>query len=383
MTSIGSSNASPTKNLPGGYSYRLLEDNEANARLFDDFVAAHPKGHVLQSWEWGCVKQPAWQPLRLVLEQNDEIVAAALILQRTLPAGLGNIFYSPRGPVVDIADEGIWQAMIAAVRELAAKRKAIYWKIDPDIDIDFPEADVWRQRMKKSGFQIVDKGEGFEGIQPRFVFRMDIAPDTDKLLAACHQKTRYNIRLAGKKGVRIVSGAGRECLPEFYRILTTTASRDNFLIRPYSYFEGFYDHLHPVGQTELFMAYYEDEAIAGTLAFRMGDKAWYIYGASANSHRNLMPNYLIQWTMIEWAKEHGCTMYDFRGVPGHVGEDHPLYGLVKFKKGFGGKYTEFIGEYDLVFNKARYGMYNFLEPLYQKNIRRVINLKKKLTGSGR
>ena len=180
--------------------------------------------------------------------------------------------------------------------------------------------------------------------------------------------------------MEIVSGAGRECLPEFYRILTTTATRDHFLIRPYSYFEGFYDHLHPVGQTELFMAYYEGEAIAGTLAFRMGDKAWYIYGASANSHRNLMPNYLIQWTMIEWAKAQGCTMYDFRGVPGHVAEDHPLYGLVKFKKGFGGKYTEFIGEYDLVFNSAKYGLYNFLEPIYQKNVRRVINLKKKLKG---
>lgn len=128
------------------------------------------------------------------------------------------------------------------------------------------------------------------------------------------------------------------------------------------------------------MAYHEGEAIAGTLAFRMGDKAWYIYGASSNKKRNLMPNYLIQWTMIEWAKEHGCTMYDFRGVPGDVGKDHPLYGLVKFKKGFGGKYTEFIGEYDLVYRGFNYRAYNILEPIYQKLVRKLIAFKKKLKG---
>lgn len=362
------------------YSYRLLPDTAENAALFNGFVAAHPKGHVLQSWQWGEVKKPAWQPLRLLVERDGEPAAAALILQRQLPAGLGNIFYSPRGPVLDINDEELWRETVKAVRALARERGAIYWKVDPDIDIDFAEAAVWRRLLAAEGFVQAGQGEGFEGVQPRFVFRLDIAPTADELLAACHQKTRYNIRLAGKKGVTIVSAAGRENLPEFYRILTTTASRDNFLIRPYSYFERFYDSLQPAGLCELFMAYYEGEAIAGTLAFCMGENAWYIYGASANSHRNLMPNYLIQWTMIEWAKERGCTMYDFRGVPGHVAEDHPLYGLVKFKKGFGGKYTEFIGEYDLPFKPAKYRLYNILEPLYQKNIRRLINLKKKLKG---
>lgn len=362
------------------FTSRVLEETKENIDLFNGFIENHPKGHVLQSWQWGDVKKPAWQPIRLVVEENGEVKAAVSILKRTLPMGIGNIFYSTRGPVLDIENGELWQAMVDAMAAQAKIHKAIYWKIDPDIDKDFPEAATWLARMQGSGFKAVDKGEGFEGIQPRYVFRMDISKDVDTMLAECHQKTRYNIRLARKKGVEIVSGAGKECLPEFYEILTTTASRDNFLIRPYSYFEGFYDNLYPAGQTELFMAYANGEAIAGTLAFKMGDKAWYIYGASANKARNLMPNYLIQWTMIEWAKENGCTMYDFRGVPGDVAEDHHLYGLVKFKKGFGGKYTEFIGEYDLVYNKARYALYNFLEPIYQKNIRKIIALKKKIKG---
>ncbi len=360
---------------------KVLTETEENRLRFNEFIAAHPKGHVLQSWEWGRVKAvTGWQPIRIVAEEDGGIVAAVSILKRNLPMGLGCLFYSPRGPVIDMADQEAWRVLQQAVRTEAKKHNASFWKVDPDVDKDFDIAPGWLQGLKSAGFVSVDKGQGFEGVQPRFVFRLDISKDLDTLLAECHQKTRYNIRLARKKGVEIVTGAGKECLPAFYDILTTTASRDHFLIRPYSYFEGFYDHLYPAGQTELFMAYYEGEPIAGTLTFKMGDKAWYIYGASSNAHRNLMPNYLIQWTMIEWAKENGCTMYDFRGVPGDVGQDHPLYGLVKFKKGFNGKYTEFIGEYDLVYRPMAYRLYHFLEPIYQKNMKRLLAFKRRLKG---
>ena len=174
---------------------------------------------------------------------------------------------------------------------------------------------------------------------------------------------------------------GREALPEFYRILQETAARDHFLIRPYHYYEVFYDQLMPAGMMELFMAYWEGQPIAGTLAFLLGDKAWYIYGASSNAHRNVMPNYLIQWTMIQWAKAHGCTMYDFRGVPGDVDESHPLYGLVKFKRGFNGQYTSFMGEYDLVYRPMVNSLYNVAEPMYQKLVRKAIHWKNKKKGA--
>ncbi len=360
---------------------RVLKESPENKELFNHFVETHPKGHVLQGWEWGQVKEvTGWSPIRIVVEKDGRVAAAVSLLKRQLPAGLGSIFYSPRGPVIDMKDIDVWEALTKAVAEEAKKHKTVFWKVDPDIDKDFPEAAEWLAALKRAGFRDASKGEGFEGVQPRYVFRLDIQKDLDTLLAECHQKTRYNIRLARKKGVEVTVGAGKECLPEFYQILTTTASRDKFLIRPYSYFESFYDHLYPAGQTELFMAYHDGEAIAGTLTFLMGDKAWYIYGASSNKKRNLMPNYLLQWTMIEWAKEHGCTMYDFRGVPGDVGQDHPLYGLVKFKRGFGGKYTEFIGEFDLVYRQGNYTAYHILEPMYQKGVRKLIALKKKLKG---
>ena len=98
----------------------------------------------------------------------------------------------------------------------------------------------------------------------------------------------------------------------------------------------------------------EGAPIAGTLAIHYGDKVWYLYGASSNEHRNLMPNYLLQWRMIQWAVETGCRVYDFRGVSGNVSEDNPLYGLFRFKQGFGGDFTEFVGEEDLVLSPVIY-----------------------------
>lgn len=130
----------------------------------------------------------------------------------------------------------------------------------------------------------------------------------------------------------------------------------------------------------LFLAEYQGEVIAGTLAFIFGDKAWYIYGASSNRHRNVMPNYLLQWEMICWAKRAGCRFYDFRGVPGRVDEQHPLYGLYRFKKGFGGVYTEFIGEHDLVYRPLWYWAWNWGEPLYRRGVRYLLRWRRRWRG---
>ena len=135
-----------------------------------------------------------------------------------------------------------------------------------------------------------------------------------------------------------------------------------------------YDYLVPKGYGQLFYAYYEGKMIAATFYLQFGARAWYLYGASANEYRNVMPNYLLQWTMIQYAKEHGCTMYDFRGVPGQVPPEHPLYGLYKFKKGFNGDYVEFIGEYDLIYNKTFYKLYETFEPVSYTHLCYLIQL---------
>ncbi|NMA69517.1 MAG: peptidoglycan bridge formation glycyltransferase FemA/FemB family protein [Desulfitobacterium sp.] len=349
------------------YITRLIEDKEKH--LFDNFMDSHPEGHVLQTWGWGELKsKTGWQPWRLVLEKDGEIVAGISILERKIPVIGIPIFYASRGPVLDLKDTELFDTLLSEVKKLAKKRGAIFLKIDPDV----PSADLTLENYLKSrGFRSAETDKGFEGVQPKYVFRLDISPDEETLLAQMHQKTRYNIRLAKRRGVNIRIGT-KEDLPQFYEVLKETTERDNFLVRAYSYFEDMYEILNPEGMLELFLAEYEGKLIAGTIALKIGKKAWYLYGASSNSHRNVMPNYLIQWEMIRWAKSKGCTLYDFRGVPGQLTEDNPLYGLYRFKKGFNGEYTEFIGEWDLVYRPAVYFLWNTLEPIYSNVIRGLI-----------
>lgn len=354
---------------------RLLK--EEDRAFYDNFCCRHEKGHILQSYAWGEIKgRSNWTPLRLMILADGEPRGAISILKRSVPLGRC-VFYAPRGPVIDIGDGEALDFLLAEVAKLAKEHKAIYLKLDPDVKADRSD---WQQMFAKYGFRPAGSGSGFEGVQPRYVFRLDITPDEDALLKNMHQKTRYNIRLAKKKGVTIDDRARREDLPAFYALLKTTATRDKFLIRNYQYFETMYDYLVPRGLGHLFLGYYEGNLVAGTFLFKYGDKAWYIYGASANEYRNVMPNYLIQWEMIRWSQAQGCTMYDFRGVPGHLTEDNPLYGLYKFKKGFNGEYCEFIGEYDLIYAPFFYKMYQTFEPLYYVAVRKWIRFKKKLKG---
>ncbi|MCR4440652.1 MAG: peptidoglycan bridge formation glycyltransferase FemA/FemB family protein [Peptococcaceae bacterium] len=357
------------------YRARLIGPQEKEA--FNNFVAYAPKGHILQSYEWGEIKgRGEWQPIRLLVEDKEGVPRAAVsILKRRIPLLGKAIFYAPRGPVGDVEDWELMDFLFAEVKKLASRHRAVFLKIDPDIPAGHRS---FGEYLKSRNFVAGDKGAGFEGVQPKFVFRLDLSPSLEDLFHRFHPKTRYNIRLAEKKGVEVRDDCTREDLPVFYEILKETTERDRFLVRPYPYFLDLWDYLTPPGYLKLFMAYYEGKAIAGTLAFLFGDKAWYIYGASSNSHRNVMPNYLLQWRMIQWAKENGCLFYDFRGVPGNLSEDNPLYGLYRFKKGFNGTYTEFIGEHDLVFLPCHYRLWTRLEPLYQKNVRRLINLKKRL-----
>ena len=343
--------------------------DESEKSRFNTFLANHKKGHVLQSWEWGEIKsRTGWHPWRLVVEDNGEIVAAVSILERKIPVLGTPIFYASRGPVLDWENSNLFDFALAEIRKLAKKRGAIFLKVDPDV----PSSDTELEKYLVSrGFCSAETGKGFEGVQPKYVFRLDISPAEETLMANMHQKTRYNIRLAQKKGVQIRKGT-RADLPEFYRVLKETTERDRFLVRAYSYFEDLYDSLVPAGLGELFIGEYGGKVVAGTLAFVIGDKAWYIYGASSNAHRNVMPNYLIQWEMIRWAKSLGCTLYDFRGVPGHLTEDNPLYGLYRFKKGFNGEYTEFIGEWDLVYRPLVYFLWNHLEPFYSDVVKGII-----------
>lgn len=284
--------------------------NEENVDKYNKFLQSHDRCNFQQSIEWGNVKSASWKnEVVLAEDENGNIIGSLSVLIRKIPI-FGNLMYSPRGPICDIHNENILKQLTEGLKELAKKYKAFILKIEPDIKSDDKE---FRQIVSKLGYGIKDDAKNFnEEIQPRYVFRLDIKGKTeDEIFNAFHQKTRYNIRLASKKGVIIKEGK-KEDLKDFERIMRITGKRDNFITRPLEYFEKMYDELGE--HAKLLMAYYEDKPISGIFNIDYGNKVWYLYGASSNEHRNLMPNYLLQWEGIKYAISKNKDIYDFRGV---------------------------------------------------------------------
>ncbi|HEY3298510.1 MAG TPA: peptidoglycan bridge formation glycyltransferase FemA/FemB family protein, partial [Armatimonadota bacterium] len=352
--------------------FREVLDHEKG--LWNDFVASAPTGDLLQSFEWGALKQVSggWQPIRLAVEDDGKFLAAVSILKRQLPHLKKCIFYAPRGPICDFSNREVLKTLIDGVRERALRENAILFKIDPAVLAE--RTDVVNALTDLGFVKVADK-EGFGGIQPRCVMQLDLTPSLEDVLAGCKPKWRYNIRLAEKKGVIVRSDCTKDDLKTFYAILKETATRDKFLVRGYSYYENMWDTLVEPGYAKLFLTEYEGEAVAGALSFIFGDKCWYTYGASSNRHRNVMPNHLMQWRMIEWAKECGCSWYDFRGVSQQKESDSGdhLSGLNRFKEGFGAQFVEYIGEFDLPLSGAWYWAWTVGKPKatsFLKSLRR-------------
>ena len=340
---------------------------------YEAFLQSHPKGHFAQSILWAKQK-PMWHWEAIVSrDENGKIKGSLAVLIRKIIPGLPfTMMYGCRGPVTDLDDEATLRDLLDGARRLAKKYHSYVIKIDPDVS---SEETAYAQMLKNLGFAPVGGGAEFDAIQPQYVFRLNTEGKTiDELLMALPQSTRRKVRAGAKKGVttRI---CGKEAVPDFARLMLETGVRDGFVTREESYFANMLDNLGE--HARLYMAFFEDQPIAGTLAIWYGDKVWYLYGASSNEHRNLMPNYMLQWNMIEWAVEKGCRLYDFRGVPGRVGEDHPLYGLYKFKLGFGGDYVEFVGEMDLVLNKPVNWFINTAKPVFMRLRHKLYMLKNK------
>jgi len=373
--------SSPASSLPASLTVRELSSPQDHA-LWNAFVGHVPEGDVLQAWEWGGVKSPDWLPLRFGVFNGDTLIGGAAVLRRKLPL-VGNFYYAPRGPLLaDWTNETALTVLLDAIRKRATVDGAAFLKIDPAVPIERAEAAALLARHGFAPPPSFD-AQGFGGTQPRCVMQLDLAGRTEAdLLAAFKPQARRNIKLSTEKhGVEVVSDLTREDLIVFNDLMKITGERDGFRPRPLSYFQTLWDNLVPAGLAKLFLTRYEGQTLSGALCFVIGDKAWYVYGVSSNEQRNVMPNYAMQWAMIRWAREIGCAWYDFRGVSprrrveGEAAadvekEDH-LQGLNRFKEGFGTRYVEYIGEFDLVYNKPAYWLYTQGKPAAQKLVRRL------------
>ena len=339
---------------------------------YEEFLKSHYRCHYAQSKKWANIKCDWKNEIIVVRDENGKIKGALSILIRKIPYFKNTLMYAPRGPICDEDDKETFSELIKKADELAKKHKAFMLKMDPDI---LQTNEQFKKMAKANGFKIAGKiKDTTKLLQPRYVFRLDIKGKTEEeVFNSFHSKTRYNIRLATKKGVVLREGT-REDLQTFKEILDVTGERDNFYIRNKEYFELIYDNMMP-DNIKMVFAEYNGEPIACVMNILYGNKHWYLYGGSLNKHRNLMPNYLLQWEMIKKAIQDKCDVYDFRGICA-ANENDKNEGLYRFKKGFNAELVEFMETYK-VYNKFIYFIFEHFAYMYRDLKLKIVNIFKR------
>jgi len=334
-----------------------LEVRPVEDAAWDSFVVESPQGHLLQSSRWGALRARfGWGVERVALTDGQAIVAGAQVLYRILPFG-ATLAYVPKGPLVDWADERVVRTLLAALRQAVQRHRAFCLKLEPNL-LDDP---TLAARLVRLGLR-----PSPQTVQPRSTILIDLHCEEDEIMARFKKKTRRNVRAAARRGVIVWDGSASD-LSSLQSLLEETARRKNFAIHSGEFYRAAYDLFVPSGHARLLLATYQDTVLAGIMVFALGREAWSLCSASGSTHRNLKPNYLLQWEAIRWAKERGCPTYDMWGIPdedeevlerGFLKRSGGLWGVYGFKRGFGGRLVRYLGAYDDVYLRPLYRLYN-------------------------
>jgi len=359
-----------------------------------------PGSHLLQSSQWAEVKTRfGWQPFYLVWDRSDNNlelmvhfkdeskgknpIAAALVLERKAFRGL-SVMYVPKGPILqDWSDDEIRQRVLSDLENFAKESGAVHLKMDPDIVIG-------RGVPGEEDEEPVPQGKFIEGelsargwlfssdqIQFRNTFLIDLRQEEDQLLNRMKSKTRYNIRLASRKGITIRYGDDTD-LDYLYKMYADTSLRGGFTIRGEEYYnylwqtfmgEDLDSEIDAIAQP--IIAEFDGKPVAAAVMFRFGGRAWYLHGMSLPEHSDKMATYLIQWEGMRWAKDNGCVTYDMWGAPDHFNSDDSMWGVYRFKRGFGGEVTRTIGAWDFPVKPILYQAYTRILPVILNGMRKI------------
>ncbi len=404
----------------------------------DAFVKSHPNGDLLQLSKWADTKKlTGWYSRRIAVGENGEIKGVGQLLFKKIPKLPYTLCYVSRGFVTDYSDKEALEALLKYTKVIAKEEKAYAIKIDPDVEVD--KGTDALKNLRDLGFKHKGFKEGLskDYIQPRMTMITPIDKSDDELIQSFERRNRSKVRLALKRGTK-VERAGREGLQTFANLMKITGERDGFLTRDISYFENIYDALHEDGDAELFLVKLEPKPVlekinkdleelnnekeklqakkqdkktlnkindtdnkikktdelkndmlelekvhpdgiylSGALLMFAGNKSYYLYGASSNDYRDFLPNHHMQFTMMQYAREHGATTYDFGGTDNNPDKDSEHYGLWSFKRVWGTYLSEKIGEFDYVLNQP---LYQLIEQVKPRLTKAKIKLSRKLKG---
>lgn len=372
----------------------MTQSFKGQAAAWNRLIARLPNPHFLQTWEWSQVKAKyGWRPFYLVwdedgkMEERDPLSsfsfspsAACLVLKRSIPIrGLAarlSVLYAPKGPLLHWTNDSLRRRVLDDLQSFAKRQGAIFLKMDPDVVLGMgvPGADGSFADAGGAAVQseLTRLGWVFspDQIQFRNTVLVDLTVAEEEMLARMKQKTRYNVRLAEKKGV-VARVAEIEDLPMLYKMYAETSARDGFVIRDEDYYmtvwKTFMSNLqspianHSPAAIPL-IAEVDHEPVAGLFLFMFAGRAYYVYGMSREVHREKMPAYLLQWEAMKRAKAAGCSVYDLWGAPETFDESDSMWGVYRFKEGLGGRVVRTLGAWDYAPNKFWYKMYSEIIP---------------------
>lgn len=309
-----------------------------------DLVNRQPLQPFLQTWPWGDFQQAIGRRIwRLGAFAHQQLVGSALVISHELLFGK-TYLYCPRGPVAD--SPAALRALAQAIRDLGRETDAMYVKIDPGL---YRFADELREVL--NGFQ-----EGTT-LQPQQTSVINVEQPPETLLATLHPKTRYNIRLAEKKGVTVRWSGAASDLEVFLRLMHATAGRQGIRLHSDSYYRLLFSTLNKAGMAELILGEYNGAVRAAHLVVWHGQTATYLHGGSDDIHKEAMVPYLLQWQTIVTANQRGVRDYDLWGVAPDDSPTHRWAGITRFKRGFGGRDIAFPSAFNAVLQPQWYQAY--------------------------
>ncbi|MBI1872119.1 peptidoglycan bridge formation glycyltransferase FemA/FemB family protein [Candidatus Collierbacteria bacterium] len=311
-------------------------------------LAAHP----LQSWEWGRFREKTGvQILRLGRYEKRKLVETAQITFHKIPHLPFSIGYWPKGVLPS-------SQTLETIKKEAKNRRVVMVKIEPNIIKD--QKSEARIGHLKRQFGLA-KGRP---LFTRWSFWLDLAKSEDELLAGMKQKTRYNTRLAEKKGVKVIEDNSREAFDEYWWLTKETTKRQGFYAHTQKYHQLMFETLQPSGMAHLFKAVFQGKTLVTWIIFLLNDILYYPYGASTREDREVFASNLMMWEVIKFGKKNGCRLFDMWGSPGPAPKpSDPWVGFHRFKEGYGAKLVEFVGTYDLVVNPLLYWPYRLGEEM--------------------
>lgn len=368
-----------------------MHEFQGSGSEWNALIADLPGAHLLQTWEWAELKaafgwhmMPVyWGPRDAIEEQagldvvRAQVAAAAMVLKRSiLSRGFVkrlSVMYVPRGPLLRWSDEAVRDQVLDDLEGLARRQGAVLMKIDPNAVTGrkYPEQDSASADASGRGLRVELERRGWRFSDDQVQFRntvvLDLSPGESDLLDRMKQKTRYNVRLAERKGVSVRSGSIAD-IPALYRMYAETSVRDGFVIRSEEYYRKAWSmFLRPYGahnqpSAEVLVAEVQEQPVAALFLYYFTRHAYYLYGMSVSAHRDKMPNHLLQWEAIRRARRHGCALYDLWGAPDEFDEADPMWGVYRFKEGLGGEVVRTVGAWDYPASALWYRAYTRLVP---------------------